>query len=712
MPRPLDPGGRPESPLDLEALAKELHRARRYGRSFSLAIFAVDLDGLAQEIGPGAAQTATRGFAAALSRIVRDADTLARASDGEHHLLLPETERFGARVLVRRAWDEIRREPAMRAHGERPLRRVSIGAATFPGDGEDRESLLHACRRRQGEWRSSMLFRGAGGLCAEPPFWRLADALLDGEPIQAGSPSARLPLDPEILDSVEAETGREIGRNLRARSIVYLARRDAGERLSAALPELEGAARQGDIGSRVYVLGARAPAPGRHVREHPLITRLASNGDRRLAEHSLLLFLSESASYALLQSPDGRIFHSSDEPLVDALAEKLEARYRLQPPPEPDDARARIEGLLRRDGARGAADGSGLQGSLARMPLADLLQILAMNRETGRLQIARDGARGEIALVEGQVADAAAGAAGGEKALYRLLSWREGRFVFASGGATPPRRIEKRLEELVLEGVRQSDEAARLLPALPAEHERLRLSRGAAAIADGMHPAVAEVAARLARPCTVAEVLDGASASDLDVLRALVMLLEAGHARREPIPGASARTRSLLAPRELSGLRRRIARAARGNPSAIGKVVLAGGGPLARRSALVRIGGLPGFSARADGAPVAFGTLGRLAIGEGASVDLVALPSDPAMTPLWRPFAAGAIAALVLSPAEEVASRLAELAAELRMTLGACGPSEASVEPALRSAPAACGYLGADPAEALQALLASVGAAG
>lgn len=157
--------------------------------------------------------------------------------------------------------------------------------------------------------------------------------------------------------------------------------------------------------------------------------------------------------------------------------------------------------------------------------------------------------------------------------------------------------------------------------------------------------------------------------------------------------------------RELDALRRRIDRATGGSASAVGKLVVAGGGPLVRRSALVRFGALPGFSGQVDGGPVAFGTLGRLALDGGACIDLVALPSDPGLAPIWRPFAARAVGALVLLPADEIAARAAALAGELRIPIGACGPSEASVEPPLRSAPAGYAFLGGDPVEALRALL-------
>jgi hypothetical protein len=162
---------------------------------------------------------------------------------------------------------------------------------------------------------------------------------------------------------------------------------------------------------------------------------------------------------------------------------------------------------------------------------------------------------------------------------------------------------------------------------------------------------------------------------------------------------------SLLVPEEALGLRRRLERGARRHTLAAGKVILAGGGPLARRSALVRFGALPGYVSHGEGGPVAFGTLGRLSVGEGMCVDLVGLPSDPALAPLWRPFSSGAMGALVLLPADGIAARLVALARELRLPVGVCGPSEESLEPELRRSPAGFAFLGGDPAEALRRLL-------
>ena len=711
-----DSGPIPVSKLDLETLAaKELHRSRRYGRSFSVAVFTLhDVDGLSTRAGQNAAQAVARALVSAVSRIVRDADTLARVSEVEHLVLLPETDHFGALVFQRRASEEIHREPAMRALGEGASRLVSIGAATFPRDGEDLGSLLQVCRARQAERRSSMLSQpGAQGFDPTASFWDLVDALLETARIPTGSPSARIPLEPELFDSVEREAAREIGRDPRVRGVLYLARPGGGDgQLLAELPQLRGALRKGETGSRVYVVGPRSAG-----REHPLVAHVPVNGDRRFERHAFLLFFSEAAAYALLQGADGRTFHTSDAPLVEALVAKLQAQYGADPSVEPNPFLFTGEGktpeagrpgqrlaeLVRRSDGR--AGDSTLQGSLAQIQLVDLLQILAVNRRTGRLELSRDGARAAISLDDGRVTDAQAGPSRGEKALYRLLTWRDGQFTLGTGKSEGRGRIEKRLEELLLEGLRQSDEAARLLPSLPVAEEQLALAVPRKAMAEVAHPVTAEVISLLARPRSLQEVLDAASASDLEVLRAVAALLASGHVRREARPPAGAVAPPFLGARELDALRRRIDRATGGSASAVGKLVVAGGGPLVRRSALVRFGALPGFSGQVDGGPVAFGTLGRLALDGGACIDLVALPSDPGLAPIWRPFAARAVGTLVLLPADEIAARAAALAGELRIPIGACGPSEASVEPPLRSAPAGYAFLGGDPVEALRALL-------
>ena len=90
---------------------KEFYKARRYGRAFSLVILSIDnAEQLRKEAGRELYRRVVRDVVTAIGRVVRDADILAKVSEGEYYLLLPETDYFGALMLMRRAAEEVRRD--------------------------------------------------------------------------------------------------------------------------------------------------------------------------------------------------------------------------------------------------------------------------------------------------------------------------------------------------------------------------------------------------------------------------------------------------------------------------------------------------------------------------------------------------------------------------------------------------------------------------
>jgi CheY-like chemotaxis protein len=378
----------------------------------------------------------------------------------------------------------------------------------------------------------------------------------------------------------------------------------------------------------------------------------------------------------------------------------------LEKPYQPEVLLARVDHLLRRaEAARGAADARDLAGDLAQMPLPDLLQILAMNRKSGRLRIERNGERGEIALAAGQPVDARAGAAAGEKAFFRLLARREGIFSFQPGPVGDAGPITRRLEELLLEGLRQGDELARLEGSLPPPGAVLSLSSPGAPIPRGLQPVTEEVVRLLEVPRSLAELLDAATASDLEAARAVAALLDHGHVSvvaPAPVPAAD----PVLAPDLLHALRLRIARGGARGGRPVGKVMVAGGSLGSRQTALARFAELPGWEAVASAADVAgLGTLGSLDLGT-VRIDLVSLPGDRSQRPLWGPFAAGALGAIVLLPAEGTEALLLELTRSLRLPVVVAGPEGETVPPVVREAPGGVPFEGRDAGEALRALLA------
>lgn len=98
------------------------------------------------------------------------------------------------------------------------------------------------------------------------------------------------------------------------------------------------------------------------------------------------------------------------------------------------------------------------RGSLAELPLTDILQLVAVSNKTGRLAMRNGEARGEIHVDRGQIVHAATGALGGEQAFYEMARWNAGEFDFTQDAPPAARTIEISNTNLMMEAARQIDE--------------------------------------------------------------------------------------------------------------------------------------------------------------------------------------------------------------------------------------------------------------
>ena len=375
----------------------------------------------------------------------------------------------------------------------------------------------------------------------------------------------------------------------------------------------------------------------------------------------------------------------------------------LKKPFNPTEVLGRIEHLLRRsDAAKDLrAEAEEIEGSLGQLGIPDLMQILGMNRRSGRLALERGSERGELWVAEGRPVNARLGRVEGEKALFRMLAWTEGTFTFTPG--TPPGkpRINRTTDDALLEGMRHADETARLVQALPPRHTRLLLAPDAPAPTD-VHPVTAQVMELLRQPRTLADLVDLAPAVDLEVLGALTTLLQKGVVRVAEGEAEGEGPGPLLEPAELHALRNRLLHGRATARTAVAKIFVCAGaaGPLRRL-----LSDLPGVATEAAESPAVksgFGTLGRVEVGELVRVDLCCLPHAEAARPLWKPFGAGAVGVLLLDDSEQAVRVAQHLAWEGRVPVAVVG----QVVPApLQEAPAGAAAVGADYAAALRSLL-------
>lgn len=383
----------------------------------------------------------------------------------------------------------------------------------------------------------------------------------------------------------------------------------------------------------------------------------------------------------------------------------------LQKPFNLDEVLSRIDHLCRRSEAAKELRGDAreIEGSLAQLPLPDLLQILAMNKRTGKLTLHHGQQRGELHISSGRPVNARSGDVDGEKALFRLIGWREGSFAFMPGPPPGRARIERTMEDALLEGMRQSDERARLMGALPAASQVLALVADAALPVDP-HPVTKEILRVLAQPRRLAEVLDLADAPDLDILGAVTTLLQKGVIQRHQ--GTSSNDGPLLGAAEVHALRARLMRGRPARNALVAKIVICGGGGTAGRWFARTQPGLVLSSSDPACLRSSFGTIGRLDVSDVLKVDFLLVPTAEAARPLWRPFLATALGALVMEDTEPVL-RLARFCAfDLRLPIvvaarGASGGSITGelVPAALRSAPGGAAVVGSDLNTAVRTLL-------
>jgi two-component system, cell cycle response regulator len=308
---------------------KEIYKARRYGRSFSLLTFSIDnLKSIRARLGAATARQAQQIVLRVISQVTRDADVVARAGEHEFNVLLPETDFFGGLMFLRRALSSLTEEADGRALEARIPFGLTGGCATFPRDGDDFDELLLRCRRRMDDRRGSLHYQ----LRLDPlSFWEEVELLLGNSrsprlPETRGEPARRGKVADVLFDELQLEVARELLRDPTTRGLVYV----GGSVMRSDLPIVRGLdVSPAEFAPRVYLMGKRGD-----LVSHPIITPVFLEGDEHLARHEFLLWLGDGLAYALLQRRGRGAtwgFHTSDPTLVEGLVSKLQATYDLQP---------------------------------------------------------------------------------------------------------------------------------------------------------------------------------------------------------------------------------------------------------------------------------------------------------------------------------------------------------------------------------------------
>jgi CheY-like chemotaxis protein len=331
-----------------------------------------------------------------------------------------------------------------------------------------------------------------------------------------------------------------------------------------------------------------------------------------------------------------------------------------------DDIGMRVEAILAQQVRINAMEREAeadheVEGKLSQLPLTDLLQLFHMNRRTGTIELARreTGRReesGTLFLREGNLVQATVGSVDGEKALFRLLAWREGSFAFTPNRPRVAARILAPTRALLMEGMRQLDEWERVRGSLPPLDARVVLTVDSGKLPNVVHPLTQEVLLLLEIYDLVRDVVDNCSHPDYQVLRALHTLVDRKivQLRRDPSHSPAESGDALFSPAQVRRLQDWLQSGRSGGTrSRVAKLLLISSDASATRDFVRLLETLPGMQLsppfrRGRFSPQDVETVGQLHVDDGIGIQLLHVPADPSFSPVWPVAAHGALGTLFL----------------------------------------------------------------
>jgi DNA-binding response OmpR family regulator len=193
------------------------------------------------------------------------------------------------------------------------------------------------------------------------------------------------------------------------------------------------------------------------------------------------------------------------------------------------------------NGGAAGAGGQALAGHTSHFPIADLLQLLAVNGKTGTLLVTGREA-GRVHVREGRIVGATAGSAQGRKALNRMVGWSDADFRFDPHDDTSVADdLGPSAERLVMDALVALDDLARLRAQLPPGATPVGVAEGVRellASPAALSPLELAVIREARERSSFDTMLERIDAADVEIARALAGLLARGAIAPLP-PGAA-----------------------------------------------------------------------------------------------------------------------------------------------------------------------------
>ena len=178
-----------------------------------------------------------------------------------------------------------------------------------------------------------------------------------------------------------------------------------------------------------------------------------------------------------------------------------------------------------------------MSGSIAEIPLPDLMQLFSASKKSGVLVVRTDRDVGKIYFEAGQVVFSSVNENADVppmKSLFRILTWEDGTFdMEPPDGREITDPITMSTEGILMDGMRQLDEVRRLGEDMPPLHATISLAMPMIPPMRDLAPDDIDVLQLAYNYGHTETILNKSLASDLDTSTILVKLLKSGYLRVE-----------------------------------------------------------------------------------------------------------------------------------------------------------------------------------
>lgn len=104
-----------------------------------------------------------------------------------------------------------------------------------------------------------------------------------------------------------------------------------------------------------------------------------------------------------------------------------------------------------------------MEGTLEDMPIPNLLQSIAMGKNTGKLTVTNEETGAELYFIDGELTHAQVLNLKGDLAIMELVTWDQGRFFFYRDERSEQRTVQRRVDAILMESVTLLDQSKFLL---------------------------------------------------------------------------------------------------------------------------------------------------------------------------------------------------------------------------------------------------------